>query len=220
MIRGKVSHEEEIDSEGSWAISYGDLVTLLMSFFVIFFSTDFAKPKEELIDSSLVEAINELKQKDLTQESLSEMALNNVKIKRMDRDNYLIFFKGISFFDVASVDLRSDSEEVLKELSQKIMPYLSNYKLIVYAYTDNTPVRSSIHRFRDNIELSALRSIAVLRKLFALGLDPNRVEITGRGILPEGSLDFMGIDKKDAKVVKSMQRTVAFVLKRDREEKR
>ena len=28
-------HQEE-DSEGSWAVSYGDMITLLLSFFVIF----------------------------------------------------------------------------------------------------------------------------------------------------------------------------------------
>jgi flagellar motor protein MotB len=38
-------HEEEVESEGTWAISYGDMITLLLSFFVIFFTTDFDKKK-------------------------------------------------------------------------------------------------------------------------------------------------------------------------------
>ena len=36
----KYEEVEEVDSEGSWAVSYGDMVTLLLTFFIIFFTTD------------------------------------------------------------------------------------------------------------------------------------------------------------------------------------
>lgn len=33
----KIHSQIHTDSDGSWAISYGDMITLLLSFFVIFF---------------------------------------------------------------------------------------------------------------------------------------------------------------------------------------
>jgi flagellar motor protein MotB len=37
--------EEETDTEGTWAVSYGDMVTLLLTFFILFFSLDPAAKK-------------------------------------------------------------------------------------------------------------------------------------------------------------------------------
>lgn len=47
------SHEEQENDE-LWAISYGDMITLLLSFFVIFFSTDFKKNKADQVDNHLL----------------------------------------------------------------------------------------------------------------------------------------------------------------------
>jgi flagellar motor protein MotB len=47
----EVASEEE--SEGTWAVSYGDMITLLLSFFVIFYNTDFEKEKTLKINHHL-----------------------------------------------------------------------------------------------------------------------------------------------------------------------
>ncbi|MDW8190842.1 MAG: flagellar motor protein MotB, partial [Pseudobdellovibrionaceae bacterium] len=36
----KFEHLDGFDSEGTWAISYGDLLTLITSFFIMFFTAD------------------------------------------------------------------------------------------------------------------------------------------------------------------------------------
>jgi len=46
--RSRVTSHSEIDSEGSWAISYGDMVTLLLTFFIIFFAADKFKMQKAL----------------------------------------------------------------------------------------------------------------------------------------------------------------------------
>ena len=46
----KIAKTEELmstESEGSWAISYGDMITLLLTFFILFFSTDKSKPEQK-----------------------------------------------------------------------------------------------------------------------------------------------------------------------------
>ncbi len=47
----------EVDSEGSWAISYGDMVTLLLTFFILFFSLDSTPQKYTAIQDALVSAL-------------------------------------------------------------------------------------------------------------------------------------------------------------------
>ena len=47
LIKKNRIHSEE-DSEGTWAISYGDMITLLLSFFVIFYNADFKAKKIEI----------------------------------------------------------------------------------------------------------------------------------------------------------------------------
>ena len=170
----------------------------------------------ELKNSSEIESqINDLKENQSIRENLDlSRFIGNTEIKKIDENSFLLFFKGVSFFNSGSVDLLPGAKLAISEVAKKVMPYLSEYKVIVYAYTDQTPVNQSRHRFRDNIELSALRSISVLRELFTMGVDKNKVEITGRGILPDKALGFMNIDPQDKQSVQAMQRTVAFVLKR------
>ena len=53
----RTKKHEEVDAEGSWAISYGDMITVLLAFFVMFFSVDFKDEEKELINSSLIESL-------------------------------------------------------------------------------------------------------------------------------------------------------------------
>ena len=58
------NHKEaasEEESEGTWAVSYGDMITLLLSFFVIFYNTDFEKEKTLKINHHLGFSIDSLK---------------------------------------------------------------------------------------------------------------------------------------------------------------
>jgi flagellar motor protein MotB len=55
--RRRTANHLEIDTEGSWAISYGDMITLLLSFFIIFFSTDQEKDRMKAMESALLVAL-------------------------------------------------------------------------------------------------------------------------------------------------------------------
>ena len=52
--------QTHIDTEGSWAISYGDMITLLLGFFILFFSLDPAEKKESKISQSLLVTMQSL----------------------------------------------------------------------------------------------------------------------------------------------------------------
>ena len=52
----------------------------------------------------------------------------------------------------------------------------------VYGYTDSDPVRKTRHLWKDNLDLSANRAMAVTRYLWSRGVTAARVETIGMGV--------------------------------------
>jgi chemotaxis protein MotB len=72
------------------------------------------------------------------------------------------------------------------ELTKNILPRLrglQNVKIVVYGYTDNTPVTRELQRkrIRNNLDLSTLRATTVATYLTTEGVDPNIVSAKGFG---------------------------------------
>ena len=219
---------EHVDTEGSWAISYGDMITLLLSFFVIYFSTDFNKQTDEKlgkkveteikkVEKDLVLAaakLNQISLKDLPLKDGEEIPGNvDIRIYKTGK-SFLIYFAGTSFFDSGKVDLREDTIEVLKGIVTRIEPFLGNYKLKVRAFTDNVKVKSN-HRFRNNLELSALRAVATMQKLEENGVPRHRMEVAGYGPMGPKLLEFLKIDSENTNERKALSRSIMILLKRD-----
>lgn len=82
------SNSEEHENDELWAISYGDMITLLLSFFVIFFSTDFKKEKINNININLIKNLNNNETK-VSSEIMFK--IKNSKITTMDGVLYISF---------------------------------------------------------------------------------------------------------------------------------
>jgi chemotaxis protein MotB len=72
------------------------------------------------------------------------------------------------------------------ELANNIAPKLrglQNAKVVVYGYTDNTPVGPELQRagINDNLTLSSRRAGAVVTYLVSLGVNPNIISAKGFG---------------------------------------
>lgn len=214
----RTKKHEEVDAEGSWAISYGDMITVLLAFFVMFFSVDFKDEEKELINSSLIESL--ASREVINKASFSKKKLvegidvdSSLQVKQIDKDNILVFFKGKSFFKSGKTKIIEGKKKLITDLSSRIMPFLGEFKVVIQAYTDSAPVLPG-WRFKDNTELAMLRSLSVMKVLIKDGVDSDRIEITGKGILSPAVLDHMGISSEEDEVIKNMQRTVSFVLRR------
>jgi chemotaxis protein MotB len=207
-LRKRLSHQEEVDSDGSWAVSYGDMITLLLSFFVIYFSTDFKGSEEVKLQQEIVSDFQKPTE-------VEHVSLETMEIVKVGNDKMAMFFKGESFFTKGDVELNNAKIPLLQNVAQKLTPYLGKYKIKVQAFTDNTPVRSTNPRFKDNVELSALRAIDVMRKLNQFGIPMHRMEISGRGILSEEMLKKISPDVMDNKIKKDLSRTIGLLLFRE-----
>jgi len=205
--------QEEADTEGSWAISYGDMITLLLSFFVIYFSTDFNKPQEKKMQDQLFKDL--VTENPLLMTNIDTQKIDNLEVVKLGHDKLVMFFKGQSFFERAEVSLKKDKEVILERISEKILPYLGKYKIKVQAFTDDRPVRGDNPRFKDNIELSALRAVDVMRKLNKFGVPLHRMEISGKGILSDSILEKLGHSSVDKQQKRDLSRTIGLLLYRD-----
>ena len=222
---------EEHENDELWAISYGDMITLLLSFFVIYFSTDFKKNQEEKIDNHLITNFKELDLNSRTlpkefskgeakqfQEVPKFELLKNAKITKLS-DRLLITFDQMSFFHTAEIEPSAEGAETLKALASKLVPYASLYKISIKAFTDNRPVKNG-RRYKDNMELSALRALAALRILQKSGVPLNKLEIAGYGEMNKIQT-LIGEEKLKAltgKEIEDISRTLVIIIKHDNEQ--
>jgi chemotaxis protein MotB len=232
-LRSKRLHfSDHIDSEGSWAVSYGDMITLLLSFFVIYFSTDFNKQVEEKlgkkVEQELAKVNHDLKIDSdfLSSESLKHIPLkdgeeipSNIDIKiYKSGKSFLIRFEGVSFFNSGKTIIRDDAKKVLQAVVKRLEPFLANYKVKIRAFTDSRKV-SPGRRYHDNLELSALRAISTMRILEREGIPRSRMEVAGYGVMSDALLKFLNIKTEDHKEKNALSRSVMLLLKRDSYEK-
>jgi len=226
------THEEHENDE-LWAISYGDMITLLLSFFVIYFSIDPKKDESDKLDNHLITSfkimdLNEVKTttptlikkgvKERNQHPPEFEHLQNAKITKLD-DRLLVTFGEMSFFDTGVVEPKVDGKNTLKEFAKKFIPYSGLYKVGIKAFTDKTTV-SNRHRYKDNMELSALRALAAMRVLQKAGIPLNRMEIAGYG---EMTHLHTFVDQKKLKElseieIRNISRTLVLIIKRDNEQ--
>lgn len=183
-IRSK-QHSAEIHN--NWEISYGDMVTLLLGFFVIFFNV---KNDPLNIQILLDKFKNHLKTADSAREQQNQqevpLALFHPLSKETETTPYqvgnklIIEFPGVSFFDAGSVELTSEGQNALKTFATKAKDFMGQFRYVVRGYTDNkAPGKHPI--YKDNLELSAFRSISAIRYLKDQGLKLSDMRVGGYG---------------------------------------
>ena len=214
------SLKEEPENEETWAISYGDMITLLLSFFVIFFSTDFSKEKVASLNNNLMkELLLDNKQKHVYKVNELNVDFENLKgfegtkITHIN-DTIYVSFDNLMVFKKGDTEPTNEAKKQLKSFIEKYLPYASMYKLSVKAFTDKQKV-SSKRRYTDNLELSALRSVATLRFLQHNGIPLKNMEIAGYGEMD--NLSFLVEGKKLESMskfeIENMSRTIVLIIK-------
>lgn len=178
------AHVEE--GEGSWLVSYADMMTLLCGFFVVLFS--FSK-----IDSGEFEKIR----KETTRvfggeyqkpfETLSSALQKVVEEKKLGdqvfiqetEEGILVTFRGSLFFDSGSADMREQARSLLEQLVPAITSNSEDMGIVIEGHTDNRPIYSKI--FPSNWELSSVRACTVLRFFVEKGFNPHKIKAIGWG---------------------------------------
>ena len=210
MNEPKVSDLEEIaqtDARGAWLITYADLVTLVLVFFILLFSlskmelgnmTEALKSYEitvgtETPKTSLFDIINTgsvgkgKKLDDLTgmrEVDILEEINSFISRKSLQGSIEAEFTEGRIVLRVeGKVLFNSGSADLLPEaayiLSDIIQIIQNNpqYDVDIQGHTDNRPINTP--EFASNWELSAIRATTVLRFLIKNGVFQDRLTATG-----------------------------------------
>ena len=185
--------KENKDVVDGWMGTYGDMVTLLMAFFVMLYSASDPDPgKYEEIVESMKEAFskqdveNEFKK---LHESLEDIIENkkfeNAVEIELGPNGILIQIPGSSLFASGSADIMTDMAPVIVEISTAITQLLDqssyhDYMIEVEGHTDDEPIGEDSEIFSSNWDLSAIRATGIVELLYNSGIAMDKLKPIAR----------------------------------------
>jgi len=197
--------EEPPAGAPAWMATYGDMVTLLLCFFVLLFSfatLDVQKFKaiavsmngslgvldsgmtlsmEPLVNSfpadSPTEEVEEFKK--LYEEMSEYIKENNLEASitlRLDERGLLVRFLDNVLFDSGKADLTPNARDIINKVAEIIRQNDKNIR--IEGHTDNVPINT--FRFPSNWELSTTRAVNVVKYLIEVnGINAYRLSASG-----------------------------------------
>jgi chemotaxis protein MotB len=188
MIFPKRPRRDEEDTD-AWLITYADMVTLLLCFFIIMFSmsspntTQFKKVAEALrkegFYTSLMpkeDAYENLKQQ--FEMSLGASGYDQFMNVSKTPDAVEVELSSGSFFLPGQAKFTRDALPMLKLMAEQVIPLKDeDVRIEVEGYTDDSAVKSD--QFPSNWELSAARAANVVRYLVAQGFPKEKLRAVG-----------------------------------------
>ena len=168
-------------SDEGWLLSYADLITNLLIFFVMLLAAaQLSRTKMQQITESLsgkeqpasLSSIKEKIDAKIAKEGLQEM----IRTDLTDDGLKLSLNSGLVFDSGAAV-IRPDELSTVDQMLETLVPYADKYAFAVEGHTDSNPVISGI--YKSNWELSADRANAVRARLEQVGVEAKRIRVEG-----------------------------------------
>jgi len=163
----------------SWLISYADLITNLLIFFVLIISaSQIQSGKMEKIIQSISEnrSVESLSQAEAeVAKALQEQNLkDNVSVTVTDQGMEISFDSGITFAS-GSAEILPAMEEPLAKVLQVLKPYGGKYSVAVEGHTDERPISTA--NYKSNWELSAARAMRMRERIESVGFDSRKIRV-------------------------------------------
>lgn len=174
------------DSSSSWLVTYSDVITLLLAFFVMILSvSDLNQGKIESLKEGLAEVISSEQPAtpftDIKQgldDYVAQHGLEEQVSVTLDPLGVQVEFANVALYDSGSADLKSDATPLLQELSRVIRDVShGSHTIEVEGHTDDLPIATA--QFPSNWELSAARATGVVKYLLASGIEKQRLKASG-----------------------------------------
>lgn len=188
MAKRSYQNEDSDIDTNAWLATYGDMITLLMCFFVIFFSIS-------EVNIALFEDLKNGFESDITnKETKSPISLlakqldsiyDNPVDDNLDVEVELIN-RGINIklasndlFRSGDAQLSRSGRKTVDDISTSLLGIVERYNLTcdIEGHTDDTPIRS--YKFPSNWELSASRAANVLRQMIDSGIPKDQSRAIG-----------------------------------------
>jgi chemotaxis protein MotB len=194
-----IKHRDyEDDTERKWQITFSDMLTLLLTFFVFIIAVSTFKTEEY---KRFWETFQEPEQEPPPTKSLKIQLIKGLKIPRLNRDAENLLneleetftqsdFEGVDVnynenkislivseeltFDGGKFDLKEKAKPLILKLISTMQT--SPFNVGIEGHTDSLTSEKI-----DNMQLSLNRALTVARFLIQNGLDKNKVSVSGYG---------------------------------------
>ena len=173
----------------SWSLSYGDMVTALLCFFIIFYALEKQIEKNKAVPSKNP-AINNTKveehkaegldtQYDYAIESLEKIP--GIYVSKTSKFVDIKFRKTI-FFKKGQTKLSQEGIAVIDEVMGRLRKIEGRYLLEIQGHADATPVKQAKARWwQSNMELSIFRALTVHSYLAENYVEKDNLIVAGYG---------------------------------------
>jgi chemotaxis protein MotB len=159
-----------------WLISYADLLSLLVGFFILMIA---AAPPRQATFERIAASISGSKSGPLQQlrERVEDLVAKSPELRdrviaRDDAEGLGIEFKDALLFDSGSAEVRPEGRRAIGEVA-RLLGALPGRRVLVEGHTDEVPIRTA--HFRSNWELSSQRAINVLAAIESSGIPRERL---------------------------------------------
>ncbi|SMF71103.1 OmpA/MotB family protein [Pseudobacteriovorax antillogorgiicola] len=196
-------------SDESWLLSYADLITNLLIFFVALFSAmEMSRVKmqqiqEALAGQSATYSLKEL-QGDLESHIEAQGYQEIVSANLTDRGVIIALNSGI-VFPSGSAEIDDRFKAILGDVMAQVLPYSGKYDFAVEGHTDSTPIKAG-SRYRSNWELGSARAHVVREHLEVVGIPRTKLHV--EGYADTRPLQGLNGDSLSEKELKDRQRRV------------
>ena len=191
--------ENQLNKGALWAVTYGDLMSYLMIFFLVLFSfsitkndkTKSRKYEESLgniqkafggkADSRGLERAKAKENESQVETNLKESMrtgdlANLVQIQSSERKVKLVLTEGVLFAS-GKADLKEPAKKVLGPIAAELKKIPND--VIIEGHTDNVPIKTG--RYSSNWELSMARAYSVLQFMQEQGISAKHLAGIGYG---------------------------------------
>lgn len=176
MQRRTKGHEE------GWLLSYADLITNLLLFFVVLLSAaNLSKGRMQQITKAIsgeeqAQSLSSIKAE--LDKKIAEKNLTDVVSTRERDDDVELTFNSSIVFDSGRADIKPEFSASLDDVFALLAPYTAKYNFAVEGHTDATPVTPG-GMFKSNWDLSTMRAIGVRERLEGAGVSRDRIRVEG-----------------------------------------
>lgn len=191
--------ENQLNRGAVWAVTYGDLMSYLMIFFLVLFSFAIAKNdktksrkyEESLgsiqksfggkIDQKRLDRAAQKEKEEFVVDRLKESVQNQelsklVQIQSNERKVKLVLTEAV-LFDSGKAELKDKAKAVLIAITNELRKLPND--VLVEGHTDNVPIHGG--RYPSNWELSMARAYSVVKFMEQSGMDSRKLAGIGYG---------------------------------------
>ena len=168
---------EIIENDTGWLMTYGDMMTLILTFFVLLFSMSTLDPvKMAEMGDAMNEATGQINEKpiaslaeikELLYKIVEEENMNDEATITWDSRGVAIELKGNVSFTPGSVNLHPRMEKLLDKMLPKLFNNTNDLRnIIVEGHSDNQKIKGDLaKKYPSNWELSSARASRVVNTI-------------------------------------------------------